>query len=253
MADGDPELDDDLDLEPDPVEPDEQVDDAEEGDEPDDTAEQPDLAARQLEGKDPERQPERQERQPSRSETRIRSLSDQVRERDRQLADTNRRIDELIRQRQPEQRGETPEQRAARFAIMTPQEQIAETLRESEQRHAVQLQNVQQQMLDTADRTAFSSKAAVDPLYARWAPKVEGKLAELRAKGNNVEREVLLKFLIGEAALERRTGKEGKREVRLAAQRVNRQRTRPGNSGSDTQAERRERSTAERRLENVQI
>ena len=252
MADDDPD-----DIELDALEPDEQPEVA--ADEPEEP-EQPEPEPTTETG---EPQPEtlrtgetQPERQPSRRDARIQTLTEQIRERDQRLAETNRRIDDLIRQQGQLARpqGETPEQRAARFALMTPQEQISETLRESEARHTAQMQQFQMQSLDVADRTAFQAKAAVDPLYAKWGPKVEGRLAELRAKGNNVEREVLLKFLIGEAALERRTGKEGRREVAQAQRRVAAQRTRPQNSGSDTQNQRRQQGTSlERRLENIQI
>jgi hypothetical protein len=194
------------------------------------------------------------DRQPSRRDTRIQTLADEARQAKSELAETRRRLDELSRQMtQPSPQRETPEQRASRFALMTPQEQITETLRESEQRTASLIQQMQVQSFDASDRAAFQAKAAVDPLYAKWGPKVEGKLAELRARGNNVERDVLLKFMIGEAALEKRGSKEGKQEVRQAKQRVANQRTRPANSGSDTGSQRRQQSTAERRLENVQI
>lgn len=250
MADGDQDPDDELDLEIDPpAEPDLEDEPGDPVDEPEPSEVEPEDQPVAATRDQPAREPDR----PSRRENRIQNLRNELRERDQRLADTNRRIDELLARQQPQHTGESQEQRAQRFALMTPQEQIAETLRESEQRHSVQLQNVQQQMLDTADRTSFQTKAAVDPLYAKWGPKVEGKLAELRAKGNNVEREVLLKYLIGEAALERRGSKEGKAEVRQAQRRVQNQRTRPGNSGGDTQAVRRQQTSLERRLENESI
>ena len=193
-------------------------------------------------------------RQPTRGETRIQSLRNELRDRDTRLAETNRRIDELLARQQPVAPRETPEQRAARFAIMTPQEQIAETLRESEQRFSAQMNQMAVNQADLADRTAFQAKCAVDPLYAKWAPKVEGQLAELRTKGNNVEREVLMDYLMGKAMRMGRDSKQSKLQTKQAAQRVNSQRTRPANSGSDTQAQRRQQgNSAERRLENVQI
>ena len=194
-------------------------------------------------------------RQPSRSESRIRTLTEQVRDRDQRMADLNRRLDELTRQvQQPRAPVEAPEQRAQRLALMTPEERMQETLREATTSFNQQLQTMQVQQLESSDRTAFQMKAANDPLYAKYAPKVEAKLAEIRTKGGNAEREVLLKFLIGEAALERRGSKEGKREVRQAQQRVKRATTRPPNSGSDTAAQRRRgEESLERRLENVQI
>jgi hypothetical protein len=254
MADDDLNPDDELELDVDtPVEADLE-------DEPGDPANEPESSDADSEEPLPvaansrDQAPQGQDRQPSRGENRIQTLRNELKERDARLAEMNRRIDTLVSTQAPARpMGETPEQRAQRFALMTPQEQIAETLRESEQRHAALLNAMQMQMLDTADRTAFQSKAAVDPLYGRWAPKVEGKLAELRAKGQNVDREVLLKFMIGEAALERRSSKEGRTEVRQAQRRVQAQRTRPTNSGSDTQAQRRTGSSVERRLENMQI
>lgn len=250
MADGDPEDDLELDDELEPDNPDDATSEADEVDQPDnpDDPSEPEAAAAS------DREPDRQERQPSRAESRIRTLTEEARQAKQTAADAVRRLEELSRRvDQPRQQAETLEQRAQRFSLMTPQEQIAETLRESEQRHAAQMNSVQMQMLETADRTAFQAKAAVDPLYAKWAPKVEGRLAELRTRGQNVERDVLLKFLIGEAALERRSSKEGKAEVRQAQRRVQSQRTRPTNSGSDTQAQRRPGASLERRLENVQI
>ena len=243
MADAD---DEELELEPDPVEPEE----LDEPEEPTESAEGP---------KEPgEPAPEVREppvvAQPSRRDTRIQTLADEARQAKQELAETRRRLDDLSRQMtQPRPPSESPEQRAARFALMTPQEQMSETLRESEQRTAVLVQQVQMQSSDAADRAAFQSRAVVDPLYAKWGPKVEGKLAELRARGTNLEREVLLKFMIGEAALERRGSTAGKAEVKQAQKRVASQRTRPASSGSDTAPQRRQQQTLERRLEDVQI
>lgn len=244
MADGDPELE-LADLEPDP--------------EPVDT----DLPEEPVEGEPQEAEPQETqgqaqaqepERQPTRGENRFQTLRNENQRLGSDLADTRRRLDELSRQmQQPQVQRESAEQRAARFALMTPQEQMTETLREAEQRQAFREQTFQTQMLDATDRTAFQTKATVDPVYAKWAPKVEGRLAELRARGTNVEREILLKYLIGEAALERRSSKEGKREVVQAQRRVAAQRTRPANAASDTQAQRRGGQSLEQRLENVQI
>lgn len=194
------------------------------------------------------------ERQPTRGENRFQTFRNENQRLSNELLDTRRRLDELTRRlEQPRPPTETPEQRAQRHALMSPQEVMAETLRDAEMRQAQREQMFQGQMLDAADRTAFQAKSAVDPLYAKWGPKVEGRLAELRARGTNVEREILLKYLIGEAALERRGSKEGRREVQQAQRRVQAQRTRPGNSGSDTQAQRRGGQSLEARLENVQI
>lgn len=248
MADPNDELD--LEVDP-PAEPDledEGLDTDEQGDE--EQPNPPDLAAQQ-DQQEQERQPE-PARAPSRGENRFQALRNDNQRLDRELAETRRRLDEITRSMNRPQ-GESPEQRAQRHALMTPEERMQETLREAEGRMAQTVQGLQLQNADVADRATFQAKAAVDPLYAKWGPKVEGKLAELRAKGQSAEREVILKFLIGEAALERRGSKEGRREVAQAAQRVRGQKVRPSNSGSDTQSDRRQQGSLERRLENVQI
>lgn len=246
MAD-DPELD--LDIDPDPspdVPADEAADDADTGVEAQADDQQQAAVADQ--------QQVEPDRQPTRGENRFQRLSNENQRVTSELAETRRRLDELTQRiNQPAIPRETPEQRAQRFALMTPQEQMQETLREAEMRQTQREQAFQSQMLDAADRTSFQARASVDPLYAKWGPKVEGRLAELRARGVNVERDVLLKFMIGEAALDRRGSKEGRREVTQARQRVAAARTRPTNSGSDTQAQRRGGQTLEQRLENVQI
>ena len=244
MADGDDELE--LELEPDPVEP-EELEEPEEPATPEEGPKEPGEPA-------PEVREPPVAAQPSRRDTRIQTLADEARQAKQELAETRRRLDDLSRQMtQPRVQAESPEQRASRFALMTPQEQMSETLRESEQRTVALVQQVQMQSADAADRAAFQSRAAVDPLYAKWGPKVEGKLAELRARGNNVERDVLLKFMIGEAALERRGSTVGKAEVKQAQRRVASQKTRTTNSGSDTAPQRRQQTSLERRLEDVQI
>lgn len=255
MADGDPE--DDLDLEaPEPDLEDEGLD-TDEQDSPDEPS--PDQAAAEA-GQDDQQQREepparQQERQPSRSENRIRTLTEEVRAARQREADMSRRLDEISRNQQQRQpAGESPEQRAQRQALMTPEERIAETLRESETRMQMMLQQTQLQNHLVADRTAFQAKVAANPVYAKWAPKVEALLAERAARGETpVEREVALRWLLGDAMIKQSSSKEGRQQVRQAQQRVKANQVRPSNSGSDTQPQRRQATSVERRLENVQI
>jgi len=251
MADGDPEVEADPELELESDQPETEAETAPEP-EPQDEPEQAEpLPLAATEQPEPQPQPSRQV---PRSESRIRSLIEENRRKDTELADFRRRLDELTqRVQQPAPQRETAEQRAARFAVMTPQEQINETLRESEARWEQRMQGFQLQTVEQSDRTAFQAKAAVNPVYAKWAPKVEGKKAELAAKGQMVDRETILKYLIGEAALDRLGSKEGKREVQQAQTRVANARVKPTNSASDTQATRRQQTSLERRLENINI
>ena len=198
--------------------------------------------------------PEQQagERQPSRRDRRIETLTHELGESRRRSDELNRRLDAmLVGQRQPQ--GETPEQRAQRMALLSPEERIQETLRESEVRHAREMQGLQFAILDGNDRAALEAKATVDPLYSKWKPKVETELVALRQQGQNVDLEKLMFYLIGKSAVEARK-QQGNGQRAVAQRRVAQQRTRAPNSGSDTQGTRRDRnSSLERRLENQSI
>jgi hypothetical protein len=257
MAEPDEPVEDELELEP-PKDP---IEEAEDDESPDDHEAEADEGEEQDQPDQPiaaetEPQGERQERRPSRGENRFQRQQNENVRLNGELAAANRRLDDLSRQMAEARKPavESPEQRQARFALMTPQEQMQETLRESEQRFSSQMSQMQMQMAEQNDRTQYQTQARVDPLYAKWGPRVEGKLAEMRANGQNAPRDVVLRYLIGEAALERRGSKAGKAEVAQAQNRVRAARTRPGNAGSDTQSTRRSsEASLERRLENVQI
>jgi hypothetical protein len=96
-------------------------------------------------------------------------------------------------------------------------QQEEETLRNPEatdwQKYAVQAnrsarmaqansQNALQRAEDLADKTQFAALAATKPkLYAAYKDRVEEKLKDLRAKGNNAPREGLLALMVGEDML----------------------------------------------------
>lgn len=194
-----------------------------------------------------------EQRQPSRRDTRIETLTNSVKEERQRRSELERRLDSLLAGQPRQQQGESPEQRAQRFALLTPEERITETLRESEVRHASEMRTLQFSILDGNDRAAFEAKATVDPLVAKWKPRVEAELAILRQNGQNVDREKLMFYLIGKSAYEGRS-KVVSKQRQAGQARVNAQRTRPSNSGSDTASNRRDRNTSlERRLENQSI
>jgi hypothetical protein len=206
--------------------------------------------------------PEPEERQPSRRDARIQRLAEDSRRKDAENADLRRRLDELTTRTAapaPAPRQETDEERAARYENMSPGAAMVEALKEAEGRFAQRMNQTAAQTADTVDKTAFDSQAHRDPLYAKWAPKVEARLAELRRGGVNMNREVLFKYMVGEAALERRSSSGGRQETTAARQRVQRRQQRPGDSGSDTAPTREQRrggddaTARERRLANMQI
>jgi hypothetical protein len=204
-----------------------------------------------------ERQPDQVDagaQRPSRGESRHQALANELREARQREADLNRRLDQVLAVRPaPAQQGETPEARANRLALLTPEERIREEMHETRQTFAREMQVMRFQSADNSDRAAYEAKATVDPLYAKWRPKVEAELAELRAQNMTAPRERIMYYLIGKSAVEGRGAEKGKQRAD-GARRVQRQQTRPGNSGSDVSSTRRDRNNSlERRLENQSL
>jgi hypothetical protein len=205
---------------------------------------------------EPESEPElhAEPEQPSRRDRRIETLTTSLAEERRLREETNRRLDALLagQQNRPPA-GETPEARAQRLALLTPEERITAELHEARRDFSQQMQVVQFQSQDNSDRAAYEAKATVDPLYAKWRPKVETELAELRRQNMNVSRERLMYYLIGKNAVEGRQAVKGQQRAE-GRRRVEQQRTRPANSGSDVAGSRRDRNASlERRLENQSL
>lgn len=199
-----------------------------------------------------------QERQPSRRDTRIQSLIEEGRRKDADYATLRQRMDEIERKTaQPQAPRESEAERAARLATMTTPEVIAETLRESEARFTQRLNTVASQTADQADRAAFKAKATSIPQRARYQDPVETRLAELRRQGINLDRDVLLKYIVGEKIVDSWDSPKENRTVNDAARRVQARRGRPSNPGSDTartgRNERDDAAARVRRLENMQI
>lgn len=244
--------DDDLNLDP----PDDELD-PELGEGGDDQVDQPDEEADQPDEPQPlrteDRQTGQQDRQPSRRDRRIETLTSALAETRQRNEELNRRIDQIFagQNNRPSQ-GETPEQREQRRALMTPEERLQETIRESNDTHRREMAQLQFTLKDGSDRAAFEAKCTVDPFYAKWKPKVEEELASLQRQGMTADREKVLYYLIGKNAVEGR-GKQGKQQRQEAQRRVAANRTRPANAGNDTGGGRSRPNSLERRLENQLI
>ena len=159
----------------------------------------------------------------------------------RRLAEENatltRQLDELRRnppqnQQQPIQ--ETPAQRAERFALMSPAEQAQAVVDEALGRHAAQTNAVMRQLSDNSDKMSFEAVAAVNPLARKLQPDVERRLADLRSRNQDLPRQVVLTYLLGERLL----AQQGKGKKPAAQQRREAERVRVPRGGSDVQADR---------------
>ncbi len=157
----------------------------------------------------------------------------------------------LGRLEQPRQapQGPTPEQ----LALMTPDELIDHKLGIATKRFEATLGQIQWQTYEATDKAAFEALKASHPMARRLADKVESRLAEMRAQGQNVDRVRLAKYLVGEEAWEK--GEAAKvKQAAQGQQRIARQTVRPGAARSDTTGNRgkvSEQEARDKRLENM--
>ncbi len=195
-------------------------------------------------------------RQPSRGEVRFQKLSQTAKEATERAAraesaarELTERIARLERPAQAASQGPTAEQ----IALMTPDELITYRLGESDKRFQQTLGQIQWNTYETSDKASFSALKATDPLAAKYAGEVEERLLAMRAAGQNVDRERLLTFIIGEKARAGRSVAKQRQQAQ-GQQRIARQTVRPGAARSDTAGNRGKVSDTEardKRLENM--
>lgn len=199
--------------------------------------------------------------QQSRRQKAVRSLRKRAQEAERKAAgyeDLERRYKELEQrvnnQQGNQQRQESPEDEATRLALMSPEERLDYKLDKATKGLERQAQRMQFEANDNADRAAFMAMASVDKLAARFAPEVERRLNELKAKGQYAGREVILNFLIGETARKAAKGRTAGKQRRNGRVAVERERISTGGARSDVASTRgRREKSLEERLEGVKI
>ena len=201
-------------------------------------------------GTDAEEEGEVVEARPSRAETRFQRLANEAKEAREEASRVRRELDEFKSSQRQQAQQESPDQVAQRLALMTPEERLEYKLDQAERRNSQTMANMQFQMQDSGDKSAFHALCASDPTAARYKDRVEAELTRLRSQGQNVNREALFTFMFGQdirsksGSAKAKQGKDGER-------RIQRQRVTPSNSRGDTQPERRGEKSLEDRLANV--
>lgn len=193
----------------------------------------------------------RAERAPGRASNRLQTLRNENRQLAEQTARLQRDFEELRRQ-QAQPRAEDPGLEAQRLAVMMPEERIEYRFQQSEQRHAQQLRQIQRQTAESSDRSAFMALQASQPVAKRYADKVEQLFQQEFGKGNFVDRQTILNYVVGQAVLAR-GAQDGAKQRTQARQRVERQQTRPSNGRGDVQTGQRRGSSLADRLADVTI
>lgn len=194
------------------------------------------------------------ERKPSRGESRFQRLANEAREAREESARLRRELEQDRRDRAArEQQAQRREPTADEMALWTPEQIIDYKLGKATSTFNQNLQSLQMQTMESNDKMAWESIKTRDPRAARYDREVEQRLTDLRAQGQNVAREALFKFILGEKVYAAAQGKAPKQR-KEGQQRIARQKVAPSQNQSDVAGGRTRDSEAEarrKRLENV--
>lgn len=145
----------------------------------------------------------------------------------RENAELTRQLADM--RRQPSQRAESPEEREARYLrIEDPEQRVLQRWRDEQAVREAHNTNIQFQLIDTTDKTGFQALCARNPVAQKLADEVERRLADLRRQGQNLPREAVYTYLLGERMRQRMDAKDRKPS---ASRR--RQEARPANGRGD--------------------
>lgn len=142
-------------------------------------------------------------------------------------------------QRQPQ--GPTADELAAERAreeLMSPAELVEHKVSKATNQLRAEMQHTQFRMWDQSDKAAFDAKVASDPLYAKYAARVEAGIQEQRKNGLNVARERMFRFLVGDDVLNKRGPAAARARSRTEQVRERETVKKPAGGRSDTATER---------------
>jgi len=186
----------------------------------------------------------------SRRNSRIRNLNRRLQESNRRNEELERRMNALEQRPSPQQEQQTRESEEARMAMMSPEERMNYTLDRGMHRFNYMVQQAQATQIENNDRSHFQNIASNDRLARRFAPQVEELFTTLKNAGRMTAREVIYKYLVGEAAVKAANGGQNRSKRRQAEREINRNRPSSGSGRSDVSNERRRGAqTLEQRLE----
>ena len=190
----------------------------------------------------------------SRGERRFQRLANETREANTRAERLERELQDIRaeRQRQTVQTQER-EPSAEEMSLWSTDQIVQYRLDKATGKFNQTLQQMQFQNQESADKTSFHSLCASDSRAKKYADEVETRLLELRRQGQNAQREVILKYLLGEKLLQQ-SAKATSQQRKQGEQRIARQRGSNPPPRSDTRAGRQAETEAEKRakrLENV--
>ena len=190
----------------------------------------------------------------SRGERRFQRLANETREANIRAERLERELQEIRAERQ-RQTAQTQEREisAEEMSLWSTDQIVQYRLDKATGKFNQTLQQMQFQNQESSDKTSFQSLCATDSRAKKYADEVETRLLELRRQGQNAQREVILKYLLGEKLLQQ-SAKATSQQRKQGEQRIARQRGSNPPPRSDTRAGRQAETEAEKRakrLENV--
>lgn len=174
------------------------------------------------EGDDGEQEVAAETARPSRGEARFQRLANETKAAREEAAEARREAAELRRERAQQSNQVNEQQQREMLALMTPDERADWKISQFERRQTHERQQERMQTQALLDKTAFDAKATIDPVYGKFKDEVETRFQEQMRQGRPVEREILLKLLLGERALSGARNPKAKKQAsdRVASQRV---------------------------------
>lgn len=172
---------------------------------------------------------------------------------DRAREAAERRAEDAERRANERRQVETEAQERERLAVMTEDERVAHYRQKDRAESDEKFRRLEYQTWNSSDRVEFRELCREDPLMARVKDKVEAKFEELRAKGQNVQREIIANQEIALMFRAQRKAQGTKQRTR-GAETVRRETTRPARARSDapsTRTRRGQEDTKEARFERI--
>ena len=193
-------------------------------------------------------------RQPSRRETAVAAARRRAQAAERRARDLELELARARNGGRNDPGVESEAVRSARLAAMEPSERIEYLLNEERQQRLRDRQVDNFTANDRRDRDLFDQEAKRNPTYRKYAGEVEHRLQLLRSQGQNVPRETILKFILGERVLTNRSSPTVKQQRKDAERRVARQNvTLPNGKGERGSRGGSKSADLEKRLANVPI
>lgn len=207
------------------------------------------------EDEDEELEADEEEEAPrGRANERIRRLTRQRKEEEAEKLKLKNELDQLRAQqaaREAQSHGNDAAARAQYLANLPADQRVQAELQMTLHQHRKLMQQQQFSIADTADKSAFDAKAITNPLYAKFADRVELKLQQLRSEQNiTAPREEVLKHLIGEIMLKKKGTPVSKKDAKASKQK---QTVTTGKNKSNMSGSVRKGSTPKSRLEGVKF